>query len=104
MTGPSVKMTTGTLDTSLRMTDPNPRIHHSKIIMNTTDYGLDYIQLPKFNTCLAVGDKVLINELPGTILYIKDTELTLAYNGARWTMYLSDIQTFERTHTSNVPC
>ena len=70
--------------------------------MNTTDYGLDYIQLPKFNTCIAVGDRVILNEVPGTVISIKDTELTLAYDGRRWTIYLTDIQTFKRTLCSNV--
>ncbi len=80
---PSVKMTTGTLATFK--------------LMKTTDYGLDYIQLPKFNTCIAVGDRVILNEVPGTVIFIKDTELTLAHDGRRWTIYLTDIQTFKRS-------
>tara|TARA_R110000744_G_C18942497_1_gene514563 strand:+ start:49 stop:270 length:222 start_codon:yes stop_codon:yes gene_type:complete len=72
--------------------------------MKTTDYGLAYIQLPKFNTHLCVGDKVIINEGPGTIISIKGNELTLAYNGRRWTVYLNDIQTFNRNWVGNHNC
>lgn len=64
--------------------------------MSTTDYGLDYILLPKFNTNIAIGDIVSINECKGTVISIRDTELTLHRNGARWTIYLSEIQTFKR--------
>ena len=64
--------------------------------MKTTDYGLDHIQFPKFNTSIAVGDREFINENSGTVISIKDTELTLAHDGRRWTIYLDEIQTFHR--------
>ena len=68
--------------------------------MNTTkagdDFiGQDFIQLPKFNTCLVVGDKVSINEGIGTILFIRGGEITLSANGLRWTIQLTDIHTFK---------
>ena len=55
-----------------------------------------FVQLPKFNTNIVVGDKVIINEGRGTVLFIKENELTLSCNGLRWTLYVNDIQTFSR--------
>jgi hypothetical protein len=52
--------------------------------------------LPKFNTNLCIGDMVIINEGIGMIINIKGTELTLTDNNLRWTIYITDIQTFER--------
>jgi|TARA_R110001606_G_C14946824_1_gene600016 hypothetical protein len=57
---------------------------------------MNVIQLPKFNTNICIGDMVIINEGVGMIISIKDTELTLTNNGRRWTIYISDIQTFKR--------
>jgi len=39
---------------------------------------------------------VIINEGVGMIINIKGTELTLTDNSLRWTIYINDIQTFER--------
>ena len=60
------------------------------------DMNLSFIQLPKFNTNLVVGDKVIINGGKGIILFIKSNEITLAGNGLRWTIHLNEIQTFDR--------
>ncbi len=57
---------------------------------------MNFIQLPKFNTNLCIGDMVIINEGVGIIINIKGTELTLTDNNLRWTIYINDIQTFER--------
>jgi hypothetical protein len=57
---------------------------------------MNFIQLPKFNTNLCIGDMVIINEGIGMIINIKGTELTLTDNNLRWTIYITDIQTFER--------
>ena len=57
---------------------------------------MNFIQLPKFNTNLCIGDMVIINEGVGMIINIKGTELTLTDNNLRWTIYINDIQTFER--------
>lgn len=57
---------------------------------------MNFIQLPKFNTNLCIGDMVIINEGVGMIINIKGTELTLTDNNLRWTIYITDIQTFER--------
>jgi len=57
---------------------------------------MNFIQLPKFNTNLCIGDMVIINEGVGMIINIKGTELTLTDNSLRWTIYINDIQTFER--------
>ena len=57
---------------------------------------MNFIQLPKFNTNLCIGDMVIINEGVGMIIDIKGTELTLTHNHLRWTIYITDIQTFER--------
>ena len=55
-----------------------------------------FVQLPKFNTNVVVGDKVIINEGRGTVLFIKDNEITLSGNGLRWTLYVNEIQSFTR--------
>ena len=55
---------------------------------------MNFIQLPKFNTNLCIGDMVIINEGIGMIINIKGTELTLTDNNLRWTIYITDIQTF----------
>tara|TARA_R110001599_G_scaffold132938_4_gene310157 strand:- start:75 stop:260 length:186 start_codon:yes stop_codon:yes gene_type:complete len=57
---------------------------------------MNFIQLPKFNTNICVGDTVVINEGIGTVIFIKDNELTLSNNGLRWTIYIHEIQTFSR--------
>tara|TARA_R110002020_G_scaffold147195_7_gene322412 strand:+ start:983 stop:1168 length:186 start_codon:yes stop_codon:yes gene_type:complete len=57
---------------------------------------MNFIQLPKFNTNICVGDTVVINEGIGTVIFIKDNELTLSNNGLRWTIYINEIQTFSR--------
>ena len=57
---------------------------------------MNFIQLPKFNTNLCIVDMVIINEGIGMIINIKGTELTLTDNNLRWTIYITDIQTFER--------
>jgi len=57
---------------------------------------MNFIQLPKFNTNICVGDTVVINEGIGTIIFIKNNELTLSNNGLRWTIYINEIQTFSR--------
>jgi hypothetical protein len=57
---------------------------------------MNFIQLPKFNTNLCIGDMVIINEGIGMIINIKGTELTLTDNNLRWTIYITDIQTFKR--------
>ncbi len=60
---------------------------------------MNFIQLPKFNTSICVGDTVVINEGVGTVIFIKTNELTLSNNGLRWTIYINDIQTFSRENT-----
>jgi len=57
---------------------------------------MNFIQLPKFNTNICVGDTVIINEGIGTVIFIRNNELTLSNNGARWTIYINEIQTFSR--------
>lgn len=57
---------------------------------------MNFIQLPKFNTNICIGDTVIINEGVGTVIFIKNNELTLSNNGLRWTIYITDIQTFSR--------
>lgn len=57
---------------------------------------MNFIQLPKFNTNICIGDTVIINEGVGTVIFIKNNELTLSNNGLRWTIYITDIQTFPR--------
>ena len=57
---------------------------------------MNFIQLPKFNTNICIGDTVIINEGVGTVIFIKNNELTLCNNGLRWTIYITDIQTFSR--------
>ena len=57
---------------------------------------MKFIQLPKFNTNICIGDTVIINEGVGTVIDIKNNELTLSNNGLRWTIYITDIQTFSR--------
>ena len=57
---------------------------------------MNFIQLPKFNTNICIGDTVVINEGIGTVIFIKNNELTLSNNGARWTIYINEIQTFSR--------
>lgn len=57
---------------------------------------MNFIQLPKFNTNICIGDTVIINEGVGTVIFIKSNELTLSNNGLRWTIYITDIQTFSR--------
>lgn len=64
--------------------------------MKITDFGLAYIQLPKFNTNIAAGDCVTINGTTGTVTAIKGAELTLSSAGSSWTIYLDEIQTFKR--------
>jgi len=62
--------------------------------------NLSFIQLPKFNTSLCVGDTVIINESKGIIIFIKGNELTLSYNKLQWTIYINEIQTFSRSYNS----
>lgn len=57
---------------------------------------MNFIQVPKFNTNICVGDVVIINEGIGTVTSIKNNELTLSNNGLRWTIYINEIQTFSR--------
>jgi hypothetical protein len=57
---------------------------------------MNFIQLPKFNTNICIGDTVVINEGIGTVIFIKNNELTLSNNGLRWTIYIHEIQTFSR--------
>jgi preprotein translocase subunit YajC len=57
---------------------------------------MNFIQLPKFNTNICIGDTVVINEGIGTVIFIKNNELTLSNNGLRWTIYINEIQTFSR--------
>ena len=57
---------------------------------------MNFIQVPKFNTNVCVGDTVIINEGIGTVIFIKGNELTLSNNGLRWTIYINEIQTFSR--------
>lgn len=66
--------------------------------MKITDFGLAYIQLPKFNTNIAAGDCVTINGNTGTVTAIKGAELTLSSAGSSWTIYLDEIQTFKRDY------
>lgn len=57
---------------------------------------MNFIQVPKFNTSICIGDDVVINEGAGTVTFIRGNELTLSNNGLRWTIYINEIQTFSR--------
>jgi preprotein translocase subunit YajC len=57
---------------------------------------MKFIQVPKFNTNICVGDIVVINEGVGTVTSIQGNELTLSNNGMRWTIYINEIQTLTR--------
>jgi len=57
---------------------------------------MKFIQVPKFNTNICVGDIVVINEGVGTVTSIQGNELTLSNNGLRWTIYINEIQTLTR--------
>lgn len=57
---------------------------------------MNFIQVPKFNTNICVGDTVIINEGVGTVTSIQGNELTLSNNGLRWTIYINEIQTLTR--------
>ena len=57
---------------------------------------MNFIQVPKFNTNICIGDDVVINEGAGTVTFIRGNELTLSNNGLRWTIYINEIQTFSR--------
>ena len=43
---------------------------------------MNFIQVPKFNTNICVGDTVIINEGVGTVVFIKGNELTLSNQSA----------------------